>query len=246
MEKSKATAREWHVHKAIPEELPMIAEIEKIAFHRPWSLEGIESFYYKKTSDIYVWRDRNRISGYIMAEHVLEQGELHRIAVVPFIRNRGIGELLLNEFRERYRRMGVETIYLEVRESNAAARHFYVKCGFEEHGRRPKYYKNPMEDAILMFWDDPEPFQSLPLESQGIASYNESEDYKEDTAMICNVCGNKIKEKTDFIQVKKEWGYFSDKDTEIHEFCVCERCYDRIIKQFEVLPKVTEKKEILS
>ena len=62
MDKSSITAREWHVRKALPEDLPMIAEIEKLSFHRPWSFDSIESFYYRKTSDIYVWRDRNRIS----------------------------------------------------------------------------------------------------------------------------------------------------------------------------------------
>ena len=61
MDKSSITAREWHVRKALPEDLPMIAEIEKLSFHRPWSFDSIESFYYRKTSDIYVWRDRNRI-----------------------------------------------------------------------------------------------------------------------------------------------------------------------------------------
>ena len=76
MDKSSITAREWHVRKALPEDLPMIAEIEKLSFHRPWSFDSIESFYYRKTSDIYVWRDRNRISGYIIAEHVLDQAEL--------------------------------------------------------------------------------------------------------------------------------------------------------------------------
>ena len=244
MEKEKASAREWHVHKAIPEDLPMIAELEKTAFRKPWSLSGIESFYYKKTSDIYVWRDRNRISGFIMAEHILEQGELQRIAIVPFIRRMGIGTLFLQEFRERYRKMGVETIYLEVRESNKIARNFYKKSGFEEYGRRAKYYTDPMEDAILMFWDDPHPLQSLPLESESSSPYNDS--CKEEESMICNVCGNKLTEKTDFVEIKKEWGYFSNKDTEIHELKICERCYDRIVKQFEVPPKVTEKNEILS
>ena len=55
MDKAKANAREWHVHKALPEDLPMIAELERLSFHKPWSLESIDSFYYKKTSDIYVW-----------------------------------------------------------------------------------------------------------------------------------------------------------------------------------------------
>ena len=64
--------------------------------------------------------------------------------------------------------------------------------------------------------------------------------------MNCNVCGQLLNNKTDYIEVKKEWGYFSNKDTQIHEFKICERCYDRIVKQFEISPKVTEKSEILS
>ncbi len=244
MDKSKATAREWHVHTALPEDLPMIAEIEKLSFHKPWSLLSIESFYRKKTSNIFVWRDRNRISGYIMAEHVLEQAEIQRIAIVPFIRKMGIGTLLYQEFRKRYQEMGVETIYLEVRKSNKAARNFYKKCGFEEYGQRAKYYTDPIEDAVLMFWDDPNPGQSLPVDFAESAPYNEN--CKEENKMKCNICGSQLTEKTDFIEIKKEWGYFSEKDTEIHEFKICEECYDRVRKNFKIPPRVTEKNEVLS
>ena len=191
-----------------------------------------------------MWRDRNKISGYVMAEHILEQGELQRIAIVPIYPENG------NRYTaaagvsgKEYRKMGVETIYLEVRESNEIARNF-IKIRFEEYGRRPKYYSDPMEDAILMFWDDPDPIHSLPVESEETSSYNDSG--KEEETMVCNVCGNKINDKSDFIDIKKEWGYFSNKDTEIHEFKICERCYDRIVKQFEIPPKVTEKSEVLS
>ena len=64
--------------------------------------------------------------------------------------------------------------------------------------------------------------------------------------MKCNVCRQLLKDKSDYIEIKKEWGYFSDKDTQIHEFRICEKCYDRIVKQFEIPPRVTEKNEILS
>ena len=153
----------------------MVAEIERLSFSRPWSLESIKSFYYRKTSDIYVWRDRNRISGYIIAEHVLDQAEIHRIAIVPFIRKMGIGTLLFQEFERRYQELGVETIYLEVRESNEAAYQFYLKNGFEEYGRRAKYYKDPIEDAVLMFCDASVNNQSLPLDSSDTTSYNEEQ-----------------------------------------------------------------------
>ena len=244
MDKSSITAMEWHVRKALPEELPMIAEIEKLSFNRPWNLESIESFYYRKTSDIYVWRDRNRISGYIISEHVLDQAEIHRIAIIPFIRKMGIGTLLFREFQKRYRAIGVETIYLEVRESNEAAYKFYIKNGFEEYGRRAKYYKDPIEDAVLLFWDAAANDQTFPLDSSKTSAYNE--EHKEENEMKCNVCGQLLRDKSDYIEVKKEWGYFSGKDTQIHEFKICERCYDRIVKQFEIPPKVTEKNEILS
>ena len=106
MDKNSASAREWHVRKALPEELKMVAEIERLSFSRPWSLESIESFYYRKTSDIYVWRDRNRISGYIIAEHVLDQAEIHRIAIVPFIRKMGIGTFCFKNLNEDIRNLG--------------------------------------------------------------------------------------------------------------------------------------------
>ena len=69
--------------------------------------------------------------------------------------------------------------------------------------------------------------------------------------IYCNSCGERIeitnnRRKEDYLSIKKEWGYFSNKDTQIHEFKICERCYDRIVKQFEMSPKVTEKSEILS
>ena len=177
MDKNSASAREWHVRK-----LKMVAEIERLSFSRPWSLESIKSFYYRKTSDIYVWRDRNRISGYIIAEHVLDQAEIHRIAIVPFIRKMGIGTLLFQEFERRYQELGVETIYLEVRESNEAAYQFYLKNGFEEYGRRAKYYKDPIEDAVLMFCDASVNNQSLPLDSSDTTSYNE--EHKEENEII--------------------------------------------------------------
>lgn len=244
MDRSSITASEWHVKKAAPEDLPMVAEIEKLSFNRPWSYESIESFYYRKTSDVFVWRDRNRISGYIIAEHVLDQGELHRIAMVPFIRRMGMGTLLFRKFLQRYKEIGVETIYLEVRESNEAAYQFYLKNGFEEYGRRAKYYQEPIEDAILMFCDVLAAVQSFPLDSLESSAYNDG--HKEENEMRCNACGKLIKDKADYLKIKKEWGYFSDKDTQVHEFAVCERCYDRIVKQFEIPPKVTEKNEILS
>lgn len=65
---------------------------------------------------------------------------------------------------------------------------------------------------------------------------------------FCNCCGRKLKTKEgslreDALFVEKEWGYFSQKDLELHSFYICEECYDRWIQSFS-LPiekrKVTE------
>lgn len=55
---------------------------------------------------------------------------------------------------------------------------------------------------------------------------------------ICNSCGkeiiirNRIAQE-DYLYIKKEWGYFSEKDGVIHEFNLCEKCYDNIVKTFQ-------------
>lgn len=55
--------------------------------------------------------------------------------------------------------------------------------------------------------------------------------------IVCNCCGREIEIKhgipiQDYLQVRKEWGYFSKKDGEIQEFCLCEDCYDKITGAF--------------
>jgi ribosomal-protein-alanine N-acetyltransferase len=71
--------------------------------------------------------------------------EVLNLAVARSSRRRGIAKALLHH-------AGVDTgeWYLEVRESNSAAQFFYQSAGFQIAGRRKKYYKNPLEDAIVL------------------------------------------------------------------------------------------------
>lgn len=61
--------------------------------------------------------------------------------------------------------------------------------------------------------------------------------------IFCNKCGEQI--AGDYLSVNKEWGYFSDKDTEIHRFAMCEKCYDEMIKTFATPPIQELKKEVM-
>lgn len=68
--------------------------------------------------------------------------------------------------------------------------------------------------------------------------------------IICNNCGREIQEKNgisreDYLYIRKEWGYFSEKDGKIHEFILCEKCYDDIIGDFQKPIKITEVTEFM-
>jgi [ribosomal protein S18]-alanine N-acetyltransferase len=93
---------------------------------------------------------RPEIAGYIAARAT--SGELHinNVAVREPYRHNGIGYMLLSRAIEQGKRIGVTTAFLEVRSGNSAAQALYKKCGFKAIARRPNYYSEPLEDAIVM------------------------------------------------------------------------------------------------
>lgn len=57
-------------------------------------------------------------------------------------------------------------------------------------------------------------------------------------ALRCNLCGKEIQlkdgvAKEDYLHIRKNWGYFSNKDGKTHDICVCENCYDKWVKSFK-------------
>ena len=127
-----------------------MAEIEKLCFSEPWSEETIKDELDTPLSRYFVCQNGDRVLGYIGTRILLDQCDITNIAVHPDVRRGGIATLLLKELIETVRPMGVEVLYLEVREGNTPARAFYEKSGFVPVGRRKNYYNLPTEDAILM------------------------------------------------------------------------------------------------
>jgi [ribosomal protein S18]-alanine N-acetyltransferase len=76
--------------------------------------------------------------------------ELEFVLVPPETRRQGIGRILLHTVLAWARDLGAIEVRLEVRESNAPALRLYEACGFVVAGRRPGYYADPAEDAVLM------------------------------------------------------------------------------------------------
>ena len=61
----------------------------------------------------------------------------------------------------------------------------------------------------------------------------EKEETKVIEKYICNRCGKEILE-ADVLSVDKRWGYFSNKDNEVHHFDLCEACYDELVSTFSL------------
>ena len=88
--------------------------------------------------------------GFLIARAAAPEAEILNIAVDPARRRTGIAGGLLDESIAAFRPLGVTSVFLEVRESNLAAISFYKKHGFVPTGRRPGYYQDPAEAAVLL------------------------------------------------------------------------------------------------
>ena len=93
--------------------------------------------------------EKSPVLGFLVARHVAPEWDLENIVVAPEFRGKGIGTQLMEALFSRAQHTNSESVLLEVRESNAAARSLYETLGFQETGRRKSYYTNPIEDAVL-------------------------------------------------------------------------------------------------
>jgi len=94
--------------------------------------------------------DGDRVVGYLVARHVADEGEILNVGVSPVHRRRGTGRALVTEGLSRLEALGARSVFLEVRESNLAARALYQSFGFADVARRANYYRRPVEDAIIL------------------------------------------------------------------------------------------------
>ncbi len=143
------------IRRAIPDDAPDIAKEEEKNFPDPWTYTDILSAISSSGALCYVARsDGGELLSYIIGRCIVPEGEIYRIATRASARRRGIAFRLLDYALKTERGHGLESVFLEVRESNCAARSLYRSYGFTEMGRRKNYYKNPSEDAVLMVKTD--------------------------------------------------------------------------------------------
>jgi len=127
-----------------------IAELEKLCFSDPWSEKSITSELHNVLSYWLVALDGDTVAGYVGSQSVLGESDMMNVAVHPDYRRQGIAEGLVTGLVQALKERGNYCLTLEVRASNAPAIALYGKLDFAEVGRRPNYYRNPKEDALIL------------------------------------------------------------------------------------------------
>ena len=127
-----------------------ILEIEDLSFSSPWSLLAFLEEIKNPISHLWGATENGILSGNICFWMFDREIQLINLAVHPKKRNRGLGHYLLTKMIEACIPKGIPKLWLEVRRSNLAAKRLYEKQGFKAVGRRPRYYTDTNEDAIIM------------------------------------------------------------------------------------------------
>ncbi|MEP6692975.1 MAG: ribosomal protein S18-alanine N-acetyltransferase [Gemmatimonadaceae bacterium] len=145
-----ARDEEPRIRRVAAADLSAIVAIERASFTDPWSKESFVGLSVDPRV-LFVVADRDgEIEGYAIAWFAADEGEIANLAVAERARRGGLGARLIDVALAEARAHGAATVYLEVRDSNAAARRLYASRGFEEFGRRKNYYRLPMEDALVL------------------------------------------------------------------------------------------------
>ncbi|HYN15128.1 MAG TPA: ribosomal protein S18-alanine N-acetyltransferase [Terriglobales bacterium] len=137
------------VRAATPADIPALLALDRGA---PTAAHWSEADYLRLFSEagrVALVIEEDCVQGFIVGRDLGAEWEIENIVVASSAQRRGMGERMVRELLNLARNHGAQAVFLEVRESNRAARALYSKSGFVEGGRRKSYYGNPEEDAIL-------------------------------------------------------------------------------------------------
>lgn len=123
----------------------VLAVMESVYEQSPWTLEQIASSMTSQDEDYYLAYEGQELVGFLAVQTVLDEMEILQIVVKADFQRLGIASLLMAAVMD-----WDGDIFLEVRESNSAAQALYTRQHFTKIGKRKDYYRNPVEDAVLM------------------------------------------------------------------------------------------------
>ena len=142
------------IRRAVPADSNQIAIAEALIFPDPWSEKDISSTISTAGAMCYSVQKDGILIAYLLGRQISPEGEIYRIATLPEYRRRGVAYRLLDYAVKTERGRGLESLFLEVRKMNGAARGLYRAYGFREIGIRKGYYKKPTDDAVIMLYSN--------------------------------------------------------------------------------------------
>ncbi|MGQ9858383.1 MAG: ribosomal protein S18-alanine N-acetyltransferase [Thermodesulfobacteriota bacterium] len=144
----------WFLRAMEPGDLPQVMEIERASFRSPWSEGMFRDELANPLSRAVVAQKAEGgprfILGYICAWFVAGEVHIMNLATCPGARRRGVARDLLRWVVTEGAESGASRVFLEVREFNQGAQALYASEGFQVVGRRPGYYQDTGEDALVM------------------------------------------------------------------------------------------------
>lgn len=134
-------------------EIDAVVALENESFTNPWPRETLVwELTNSDVTRVYLLRDAaDRVIAFCVVWLIFDELHINTLAVSPAQRRRGLATLLLREIMAEGAREGARQATLEVRASNAAALELYTRLGFTVSARRPGYYANPQEDALILW-----------------------------------------------------------------------------------------------
>lgn len=139
------------IRKMTVEDISAVVDLDQKSFSLPWPER---SFRFEVTdnpaSRCWVAEQDGKVVGMIVVWLIVDEAHVATLATHPDFRRAGIAKRLLAHALRQLLNEGAQSSFLEVRASNSAAQDLYRKFGYEEAGRRRRYYRDNDEDAILM------------------------------------------------------------------------------------------------
>ena len=127
-----------------------VAEIERNTFSEPWSENSLMLLCTEEYPSFVLTDEGGDVLGYISSARALDELQMINLAVRSDCRGKGFAKLLLSSLDEFCREEKIESISLEVRQSNVAAISLYEKQGYQAVGQRRGFYRLPTENAVIM------------------------------------------------------------------------------------------------
>lgn len=132
------------------EDIAQVAALEQACFSDPWPQSVLAHELENELSLWLVAKQGGEVLGYVGSQSVLDEADMMNLAVRETARRQGIAKALVSVLCRKLSEKGVQSLTLEVRDSNEPAIRLYEALGFIQAGKRPNYYFHPREDARIL------------------------------------------------------------------------------------------------